>query len=271
MKYQKKVLLMGGMGNKFFQLSRALELKNNNLTVEVVFVDHSIQRLYKLSGHVIHSDWLDIVLLARNLGIDARPISLIEFIHLALKFACRKLGLLIKFDDKIEDTLNLGSNFLESKWDIGYFQSSHHVSKKSLDRVADVLLSFLHIQKLNNNSEVMTCHIRGGDFDSKMRLTNIEIQSLVNFCNSESLKLEVVTNDKFFCRDLFDNQSYNLSNGKSALEDFALLASSINLYLSNSTFAFWAALIATRSHNAVIYVPENWSYAEFLKGKEKFI
>ena len=130
MKYQKKVLLMGGMGNKFFQISRALEFKRNNLTVEIVFIDHSIQRLYKLSGHTIHSDWLDIVVLARNLGLDARPINFIEFISLGLRFICRKLGLPTRFDEKIEDVLILDSNFIKSKWDIGYFQSRHHVSKR---------------------------------------------------------------------------------------------------------------------------------------------
>ena len=270
MKYQKKVLLMGGMGNKFFQISRALEFKRNNLTVEIVFIDHSIQRLYKLSGHTIHSDWLDIVVLARNLGLDARPINFIEFISLGLRFICRKLGLPTRFDEKIEDVLILDSNFIKSKWDIGYFQSRHHVSKRSLDKVADGLLSLLDIQK-TNISDVMTCHIRGGDFASNMRLSNNEIQALVNFCKSESLKLVVVTNDKIFCRVLFEDQSYDLAYGKSALDDFAILASSRNLYLSNSTFAFWAALIAIRSHNTMTYVPENWSYTDFISGTEKAI
>lgn len=265
MRYQKKVLLMGGMGNKFFQIARALELERKNVVVELVFIDLSMRGLYKLSGHTIHGDWLDVVMLVRQLGINVRPISFVELISLSLKFALRKLAFPVRFDENLEDALILDSNFFPSAWDIGYFQSDCHLGQQSLKQVSDALISFMAIKK-NDDTGEMVCHIRGGDFGPKNRINKNYIAALVDLCKSQSLKLMVVTNDAVFCRELFESHLYELYIGKSAADDFIKLASSSNLYLSNSTFAFWAALISVRSHNAVVHVPENWSYSKFLSG-----
>ena len=76
---------MGGMGNKFFQISRAIELKRKKIVVELVFIDMRLRSLYKLSGHTIHEDWLDVVKLVGQFGIPVRPISLAELISLGFK------------------------------------------------------------------------------------------------------------------------------------------------------------------------------------------
>jgi len=259
---------MGGMGNKFFQIARALELKQRGIAVEIVYVGLSMRGIYKLSGHTIHSDWLDLTVLAGQLGLDVRPISFFELLSLSLRFASRKLGLPVRFDQKIEDALILDSKFVGCTWDIGYFQSKYHVAKSSLNQVVDGLISLLKIKETTSR-DVMVCHIRGGDFDINVRISKNHIEALVDYCKLESLKLVVVTNDKVYCRELFEDQIYNISHGKSALDDFKILASSRHLYLSNSTFAFWAALIAIMSHNAVPHVPENWSYSDFISGPEK--
>lgn len=253
---------MGGLGNKFFQIARAIELKNNDFNVEVIFIDHKFLNIYKLGGHIIHNEWLNISSLANSLELNIRPIRFFELISLGFKFFFRKLGVLIHFDEKMNDILMNKKNMFSSSWDIGYFQSQYHVSKKSLNKVADEIISLLKIQKNNNNE--MVCHIRGGDFDSSVRLNNDDISKLVKFCKSNMLELIVVTNDKLFCETLFENKTYKLSSGKSAHEDFITLASSTNLYLSNSTFAFWAAFIAIRSHHAMALLPNNWSYSDFI-------
>ena len=264
MRIQKKVLLMGGMGNKFFQISRAIELKRKNIVVELVFIDLPLRSLYKLSGHTIHEDWLDVVSLVAQFGIRVRPISFAELISLGFMFCLRKLALPVRFDENINDALILDSKFFQSAWDIGYFQSDVHVSIESLNQVADTLISIMSLKKDIDNNQ-MVCHIRGGDFSPKNRINRKSILALVNLCKKESLKLVVVTNDQNFCRELLENHSYELYSGKSTMDDFIKLSSSCNLYLSNSTFAFWAALISVRSHDAVIHVAEDWPYSSLLQ------
>ena len=127
-------------------------------------------------------------------------------------------------------------------------------------------LNFLNIKK--KNSEELTLHIRGGDFDRKNRLQKNQMKAIILLCKSLMLNLIVVTNDKVFSKKLLGETLYKFYTGKSAYDDFIKLASSSNLYLSNSTFAFWAAMIATRSHSARIYLPNNWSYSDFINESE---
>ena len=78
MKHQKKVLLMGGMGNQFFQIARALSFKQTNVEVELVIVGGIMLNLYKLTVDTIHGDWLDTKELANCLAIKRRPIRFLS-------------------------------------------------------------------------------------------------------------------------------------------------------------------------------------------------
>jgi hypothetical protein len=260
-KYQKKVFLMGGMGNKFFQIARALAFKQKNVEVELVFVDSSMLSLYRLTGHTIHGDWLEVSSLANCLAIKMRPIRFFELISLGVKFTARKLGIPIRFDETISEALSKDSNSSNNAWDIGYFQTCDRVTRDSLAQVADALISILAIKE-NEGSDEMVCHLRGGDFQGSDRLNESAYSAMIDISQSLSLKLVAVTNDQLFCREFFQNYSYKLYEGESAADDFVRLASSSNLYVSNSTFAFWAALISVRSHSAMVYAPENWPYSK---------
>jgi len=262
-KFQKKVLLMGGIGNKLFQLARAVELQEKNIIVELVYIDPKMTKFYKLSGHTIHPEWIDIPFLSGIFNIHIRPITFIEFIQLVIKFFTKKVGLSDDFNINLYDVLEKRG---EISWDVGYFQSKNHLSLSTLNKVADELIKILNIKK--KNSKELTLHIRGGDFDTKNRIQKKQMEAIILLCQSLMLNLIVVTNDNVFSKKLLGETLYKFYKGKSAYDDFIKLASSSNLYLSNSTFAFWAAMIAIRSHSAKIYLPNNWPYSDFIKESE---
>jgi hypothetical protein len=264
MKYQKKVLLMGGLGNKFFQVARALELQRKNMSVELVYIDPKMISLYKLGGHTIHPEWFDILILGGKLNLHVRPITFIELLFLGIVFVCKKVGLPVCFNEAL-DRASISQPVVDkTSWDVGYFQSRAHVSLDSLNEVADQLVKLLNVVK--KDCRQLTCHIRGGDFDLKHRPQRHQIIPITRLCESHSLNLAVVTNDKTWAKQLLGEMPYKFCLGESALDDFLELASSSNLYLSNSTFSFWAALVASRSHNATVYLPDNWSYSDLLMG-----
>jgi hypothetical protein len=266
-KYQKKVLLMGGLGNKFFQVARALELQRKSISIELVYIGPKMMSLYKLGGHTIHPEWFDILTLCDKLNLPVRPITFIELLFLGIVFVCKKVGIPIRFNEALDRASISQPVPNKTSWDVGYFQSRAHVSLASLNEVADQLVKLLDVVK--NDCRQLTCHIRGGDFDHKHRPQRNQIILLTRLCESQSLNLTVVTNDETWAKQLMGEISYKICQGESAVDDFLQLASSSHLYLSNSTFSFWAALVANRSHNATIYLPDNWSYSDLLIGSEQ--
>ena len=86
-----KVLLMGGLGNQFFQIARAIELRDKSVGVEVIYIGEKLDWLYRLGGHTKHDSWLDVSVLAENLGLNYRSITLLELLFLGFKFLFRKL------------------------------------------------------------------------------------------------------------------------------------------------------------------------------------
>ena len=74
-KKTKKVLLFGGLGNKFFQIARAQDLTVKGFDVEVIYLEGRFLSLYKLTGHMVHDDWFDISMLVRDLGIKFRRVK----------------------------------------------------------------------------------------------------------------------------------------------------------------------------------------------------
>ena len=264
MKYQKKVFLMGGLGNKFFQVARAVELQRKNMSVELVYINPKMISLYKLGGHIIHPEWFDILILGGKLNLHFRPVTFVELLYLGMMFVGKKIGLPICFNEVL-DSVSISKPALDkTSWDVGYFQSRAHISLDSVNEVADQLVKALDVVK--KDCRQLTCHIRGGDFDLKHRPQRDQIIPITRLCEACSLNLAIVTNDKMWVKQLLGETPYKLCCGETALDDFLELASSSNLYLSNSTFSFWAALVASRSHNATVYLPDNWPYSDLLIG-----
>ena len=140
MEYQKKVFLMGGLGNKFFQVARALELQRKNMSVELVYIDPKMISLYKLGGHTIHPEWFDILILGGKLNLHVRPITFVELLFLGMMFVGKKVGLPICFNGAL-DSVSISKPALDkTSWDVGYFQHNLERPVGMKQKLVDVKL-----------------------------------------------------------------------------------------------------------------------------------
>ena len=257
-----KILLMGGLGNQFFQIARALEFKKRGISVEMVYFGAYGNLLYGLSGHTKHDDWLNVELLMDSLSIDHRSIKFQELFFIGSKFLLRKLKLRTRFDERLD--LVVRGKKGRIKWDIGYFQSVDHVSLGAVNTVAICLVNILGLEdKIQLNH--MGFHLRGGDFELSSRLTRSNIRDALEFTKEDNLEIFIATNDSDFANNLFNglNVNFEVSN-LPPKDDFVSLASAHSLFLSNSSFAFWAGLCAKLTHDSNIFCLESWPYNDFL-------
>jgi hypothetical protein len=263
-KKTKKVLLFGGLGNKFFQIARAQDLTVKGFDVEVIYLEGRFLSLYKLTGHMVHDDWFDISMLVRDLGIKFRRVKASEFFSLVTIFLFRKLGVRTDFNSYLCDCIKSRYRFGYNNLDVGYFQSIKHVTPEATKVItANIINSLMISDKIIAG---LTLHLRGGDFESSTRLQSSDISNVATLCREQFLHCFVVTNDIDYGRktlqDIDLKPKFVAADAKS---DFIFLASSSHLFVSNSTFSFWAAMCARIKQNAKIYGPKDWSYGDLLE------
>ena len=258
-----KVLLMGGLGNQFFQIARAIELRDRSIGVQLVYIDAKLDWLYRLGGHTKHDSWVDVSVLAESLGLKYRSITLLELLSLAFRFFARKKRGISSFNEELDYKLSqkkLGSN----TWDVGYFQSIRHVSLASINKVSSGLTDLLGTNESATKAR-MAFHIRGGDFSVIDRVTVDDVRSAVEASVSNSSRVFVATNDIKFSSEIFQSLDVDFEISKlSPREDFITIATSKKIFVSNSSFAFWAALCAQNAHNATVHSLNSWPYEDFL-------
>jgi hypothetical protein len=258
-----KVLLMGGLGNQFFQIARAIELLDNSVSVEVVYIDEKFDWSYRLGGHTKHENWLDVSILVESLGLKHRSITFIELLFLGFKFIGRKIGIASFFDEELDVRLGRKS-LISSTWDVGYFQSRRHVSLDSINKVSCSMAQILGIIEANESTRI-AFHIRGGDFRSFDRVTDDDIRIAIESTISNSARIFVATNDFKFSSKIFESMDVDYEISKlTPKADFIAIATSKTVFVSNSSFAFWAALCAKNFHNAIVYSLNTWPYKDFL-------
>jgi len=258
-----KILLMGGLGNQLFQLARAIELRDRSIGVQLVYIGEKLDWLYRLGGHTKHDSWLEVGVLADSLGLEYRNITLTEVLSLGLKFIGRKLGLTSGFDEVLESKLDAKSLFSNS-WDVGYFQSIRHVSVASVNKVSVGLARMLKIIE-SPAHDLVAFHIRGGDFNITDRVTVDDVQSAVEATLSDSSRIFVATNDVRFSSGIFKSLGVDIEISKlSPRGDFVAIATAKSVFVSNSSFGFWAALCAKNTHNSFVYSLNSWPYGDFL-------
>ena len=258
-----KVLLMGGLGNQFFQIARAIELRDKSVGVEVIHIGSKLDWLYRLGGHTKHDGWLDMSFLAENLGLKYRSITLLELLFLGFKFLSRKLGIVSVFDEELDARLGQ-KPFISDTWDVGYFQSSRHVSVASINKVSCGLTELLGISEVTTRARI-AFHIRGGDFSSVDRVTADDVRIAIEATVSDSARIFVATNDVKFSSEIFESLDVNFEiSNLPPRADFIAIATAKNVFVSNSSFSFWAALCAKNSHNSTVYSLDTWPYKDFL-------
>jgi len=254
---------MGGLGNQFFQIARAIELRDRSLDVQLVYINDRLNWLYRLGGHTKHDSWLDMNVLTECLGLEYRSITLLELLSLGIKFFGRRIGVNYAFDEELDFKLH-NKKLRSNTWDVGYFQSTRHVSLASINKVSSGLTDLLGM----NESTVKTriaFHIRGGDFSKVDRVTVYDVRSAVEAMICDKSPIFVATNDVKFSLEIFQSLDVDFEISKlSPREDFIAIATSKNIFVSNSSFAFWAALCAKNTHNSTVRSLNSWPYEDFL-------
>ena len=240
----KKVLLFGGIGNQLFQLSRAYQHKLDGKNVALINIQSGKSIIYNFLNLTQHNDWIDMCKLSSLVGIECKRISLKDAFFIIYVFFQKRLSKKSNFNTQYDYNSYLPI-------DIGYFQSRKHVSLEAINKVAELLLDYLSIKNKNPIND-FTIHIRGSNFDAAKRehiqfTSPQDVQRAIKFSKKNNISIKIVTNSKKDAIKVFPSASEdNFSNGKNELEDFKILCLSKNLFLSNSTFSFWAYLCAKK-------------------------
>lgn len=261
-----KVFLMGGAGNEFFQLARAHYLSKLGFQASLVDLRGTKKMFYRLIGFTYHKPWLEIKDVADHLDLEISKPSFQEYLILAVIFFLRKLGFSHGFNRSIiDDNGNISLRNLLLKFDIGYFQSKSHIGAASIEAVADAIITTLKITHQENTQQIIV-HVRGGDVADKNKISDQDAKAIVNYCIKKNIKLSCVSNDSKYSRSKFSGLDYDvMSKGLSAMDDFISLSGAKKMYVSNSTFAFWAAICARQLSTISLFGPTNWEFNDFIK------
>ena len=162
---------------------------------------------------------------------------------------------------------------LKTKKISGFFQNSELVDKtwpefaKKLAK-SNVFSKFVDLQPINR----VAMHLRFGDYSddpntkSYYGLTKASYYVLayeeLNKNISNKLEVLVVTDDVEKAKKTINNENCNtlvtyVSN-KSAIDDLFEISRSSHVVMSNSTFSWWGAWFAHKSHGAKIVYPRPW-------------
>lgn len=255
------VVLMGGVGNRLFQIARAWDLKTAGhdpvlLPIEVLpEIDFLAS---KVLGWTRQQQWIDLDALANALGLGMSRRKLPMAARLAIHTELLRLRL-----PRGKARLNLTAEIDNRKAQIGYFQGPGCLSAASIAAVSDAIAAMLPLADLPAHSAVV--HVRGGDFAQEDRLSAVAVTEFEAATSGDCVG---ITNDPTFVKANFP--SLDLAPSTGALDDFLKLCKAAQIMPSNSTFCFWACTIATRHMGAKLWVrpadaywsllgPEAWS------------
>ena len=259
-----KIFLMGGIGNQLFQISRATSLRDEGYDIEVLLLRRFKFVAYKILKFTQHEDWIDVKALCKVARLPSREIKIFELLLLLITYIKRKLGLKNNFDEKYF----YNNVFIKSKVfngiDVGYFQSLEHVSIIGLNQVAQAIIDVLQL-KPGYYSADFVAHVRGGDFAAYDRLDVGTARKIVDLSFDKGLILTIVSNDAKYVKKIFNNiNNIKIVTGNSAKSDFIFLTRAKTLFLSISTFSFWAALCNLKLNKTDIFFNKDFSFSELL-------
>jgi hypothetical protein len=248
---KQQVLLMGGIGNRLFQIARALSLREEEGVIEVIIIPKAIEIRAKIIGWSYHQQWIDLEDFCNRLNIKYRKATLIEILFIIKVYGLKKLLNSSKQFNKKLDNKEI------NKIDIGYFQSHYHVKKEAVIEIAHQLRNQLQLKSTSRT----VVHIRGGDYTSEIRTSSADLNGVEEKYN----EILYITNDAKHARHILKNKiGVTIQQSSSDLKDFSELCSAKKLYPTNSTFSFWAAAVVKESGGEVIRPSENimWQLLE---------
>ena len=215
-----EIPIFGGDGNVLFQLAGALSLQEVGQAVTIIDCRaNEAPMVYKILGWAKHKT--KIVDDALNNFVVITPTILMQIKFLLLYILQVKLG--------------FSGNFLG--WRISYFQKADELTRSSIKAVAKMTS---YCNSLQRNERYDVFHYRGNDFseDEKARQEHL-IRSLSKEKYFQSAKL--ISDDSSIAKRLNICQL-----GGDIFDDINYIANARNLFLGNSTFAFWAAQLGEK-------------------------
>ena len=255
-----RVLLQGGLGNQLFQVAAGTFLKEN-LGEKVIFDATLLTRIpKKIRLRDVEVQWL-----IENSDFKKQTVTTLG--SLFLEKHSRNLILKEKdLNDQILERLTKKTKILN-----GYFHNYEYV-EKSWTQLRSKILDKINqnSRKDNSNSKYIAIHFRGGDYlrNELTRQTHgvtglnyftKGVKKLTEELNTD--KLVFITDSPEFIKekiDIFKNLRTSIVSSENIYEDLALIANSSGVVMSNSTFSWWGAFIASKISGARIIAPTPW-------------
>jgi len=260
--------LFGGLGNQLFQLAAAQyyskrfnqSLKFINFFNNFYSEDHT---KFNLNNYYdLNITFIDQLYLKKEIGVFQSNFYISK---LAYKFS---LNLINTITDKKNTKLLSGRSYLLN----GYFQNKIFFEELDL-KIKEKFQNPIGKNELNNYSiyhklkdkNSISIHIRGQDFlkyNDRIICDVNYYQKSINIIkkNVQNPFFYIFTDDEIYAKKLLSNLKINSLIVKNTFN------SSINLHLmsicnhkiiSNSTFAWWAAILS-KSQNGIIISPSIW-------------
>lgn len=247
-----KILLMGGIGNRLFQISYALSASNMNKDVTLITMPVHFEKFAAFFGWSFHKEWLDLESIYIKLNLKNRKAHFYELLIISLLYLLRKI--FSNFSHEISiNNIKKENYFLD--YAVGYFQDISFHDKKALAALVEELSNNF----TSNQGQYPCLHIRGGDFDVNDRIGE-DFLKKINFTNH----LKIVSNDIDYVNSIFSEMNFELISNNNPADDFKVLCNSNLLYVSNSTYSFWASCVVFANGGNVIS-PKIFKYKNFFE------
>ena len=256
---KKRVFLFGGTSNCLFQISHAICLSKRGYEITLFYVPKEISFLWKIFGFSTHENWLEMNSLAKNFKMKYEKINFFDAVNVLKTYVLKKTFKDINFDKTLDSYTKFSNKYI-----IGYYQSKNHQELLVLNSLAESIKDILDIPKKVFKRNVV--HFRGGDFHESSYIRKEELKKILDTYED----VIFTTNDRAklieYCLDL--NRNLKINSSKSGLKDFKFMSSASRLFISFSTFSFWAGLICNSNGGEVIFPYEKKQLKIFKKNQE---
>jgi hypothetical protein len=102
-------------------------------------------------------------------------------------------------------------------------------------------------------------HVRRGDYlNLKKEYAQLDLEYYAKAIKeTKTSKYLVFSDDISWCKENFKGEQYEFSEGKSPVEDLALMLACENQIIANSSFSWWGAYL-NKNPSKIVVAPKNW-------------
>jgi hypothetical protein len=258
----KFLIPAGGLGNQLFSWNAAHSLaKNGKDRIFIIYPkanklgerNNILKPLSQICEHkikILNSDLIYKLVKTRDRAVAKVPriAKIVDFFLMI---------------DKLNDPEEIINCSKRSKFlYVGYFQNSEFVLENFAEYLSELRsLEIKTLENLDLRSEIkpfgIGVHIRRGDFVqnaatigvlSSSYFKPLEHGECLITCESKKDLPTTMQNDRIICGEKFTEW-----------ESFFLLSRCEEIWISNSTFSWWAGLYGNNAHGSVVIAPNPWN------------